>query len=293
MNITAREGNPEINPEENRTLPDQQEEPTLDQVILRFFRKDIGGLLITDDTGKVIYEDEKTSFIQLEKTNWKAACPAPRPGQTCETWDLLRSEPKKTYMVTTSTYSDRGGIKQIHFLVDISLYMDLYREMTDYSKAMQTEKDHDALTGLYNKGKFEELKRTLFARQETIAVYNMDLNFLKEANDTLGHTAGDQLIMKAADSLKHIAARNVLPFRVGGDEFITVAIQVDREKAEKIRQNWEEGLAELNRREDGLPCTIACGFVYGERGFDLDEVFARADRLMYENKLAIKGKAGR
>ena len=49
----------------------------MDDLILRFFRDDIGGILIVDAEGNVLYEDAKTAFVQREKTNWKTACPPP------------------------------------------------------------------------------------------------------------------------------------------------------------------------------------------------------------------------
>ena len=110
--------------------------------------------------------------------------------------------------------------------MDTSLYMDLVRDMGEYSKTLQAEKEHDALTGLYNKGKFLAMKKSLFRNQKTIAVFNMDVNNLKHMNDEHGHEAGDRLIIKAAESLKKIEARNIIPFRVGGDEFVVVAIHV-------------------------------------------------------------------
>lgn len=264
----------------------------LDQAILRFFRDDIGGILITDKDGNVLYEDGQTSFIRTEKTNWKAACPPPVPGQKKQTWDLVRSGSGKTYMVLTSSFTDEEGLRQIHHLVDTSLYMDLFRDVTAYSRALQAEKEHDWMTGLYNKGKFLEMKRSLFSRQETIAVFNMDLNNLKLTNDTLGHEAGDLLIKKAAKSLRLIEARNIIPFRVGGDEFLVIAIHVDRQGAEWIRTRWENALEKVNREDGGAPCVVACGFAFGEKGFDLDEVFALADRRMYEDKKAKKMDAG-
>ena len=260
-----------------------------DSIILRFFRDDISGILITGPSGEVLYEDEKTAFIRQGKTNWAAACPKPREGQRAEAWDLLmRSSNGITYMVITSTFSENGRLLQIHHLVDTSLYMDMYREITDYSKDLKVEKDHDGLTGLYNKGKFMELKKTLFHGQDAIAVFNMDVNNLKHMNDTYGHEAGDKLIRKAAESLRRIEKRNVIPFRVGGDEFIVVALHVTRSEAEQLRRDWEEGLRELNQREDGVDCVIACGFAYGEADYDLEALFAQADQLMYENKRAIK-----
>lgn len=268
------------------------QETCLNSVILSFFRDDIGGILITNEAGEVVYEDPLTAFIQREKTNWKAACPPPREGQRREIWDLLNSENKKTYMVITSSFTDEEGLKQIHHLVNTSMYMDLYRDISAYSKVLKTKKDYDDLTGLYNKGKLNEMKRTLFGKMETLAVFNMDVNNLKQMNDRHGHEAGDRLLRKAAESLKMIEARNIIPFRVGGDEFIVAAIHVDRAGAEKIRKDWEEGLAELNRKDDDIFCEIACGLAFGEKGFDMEEVFAEADRLMYKDKKAKKLKAG-
>lgn len=263
-----------------------------DELVLRFFRDDIGGILINDEAGTVLYEDEKAAAIRNGSTNWQAARPPAVPGQKGEIWDLLDAESGKTFMAVSSTYEDGGGLKQIHHVRDLSPYMGLYRDITDYSRMLKDEKDHDGMTWLYNKGKFLEWKRTMFLNLDTIAVFYMDVNGLKHMNDTLGHEAGDLLIKKAAESLKRIEKRNILPFRMGGDEFAVVALHVSREKAEEIRKDWEEGLAELNRAEDGVPCVMACGYAFAEKGYDLDKVLALADERMYEDKRAKKLKAG-
>ena len=262
-----------------------------DEAILHFFRDEIGGILMNDEAGDVFYTDARTSFVQTEKTNWKIACPKPAYGQQAEMWDLLRSETGETYLVITSTQEQENELIQIHHLVDTSLYMNLYKDLIEYSRILRTEKDHDGLTGLYNRSKFIEMTRLLFCKQETIAILNMDVNNLKQMNDTQGHEAGDRLLKKAAESLKKIEARNIIPFRTGGDEFIVIAIHVGRAEAEKILSDWEKGLAELNRRNDGIFCEIACGFVYGEKGFSMDETLALADQRMYEDKVARKQKA--
>ncbi len=262
----------------------------LNEMILRFFRNDIGRILILDEDGGILYQDPKAAAILQGKTNWKAACPPPAYGQRAEMWDLLDSGNGKTYVVYTSTFKEDGRMRQIHHLMDTSMYMDLVRDLGEYSKSLKTEKDRDGLTGLYNKGKFLEMKKVLFRNQKTIAVFNMDVNNLKQMNDVHGHEAGDKLLLKAAESLKKIEARNIIPFRVGGDEFIVVAIHVNREEAEQIRRRWEEGLAELNRQDDGICCEIACGFAFGGEDYDLDEIFASADQKMYEDKKAHKGE---
>ena len=260
----------------------------MDEIILRFFRDVIGGILITDENGKVLYADEKTSFIRQEKTNWRSACPPPAVDQGLTSWDLLRSEPGKTYLVLSSTFEKDGRPVQIHHLVDTSLYTELYRDISDYSKLLKMQKALDGLTGLFNKGRFLELRQSLFRQQETLAVFNMDVNNLKQMNDIYGHEAGDLLIKKAAASLTAIAAQNVLPFRIGGDEFLVVALYMTREEAEALRHKWEEALTALNREDDGIPCVIACGFAYGEKGYDLDRLLALADQRMYEDKKSKK-----
>ena len=265
---------------------------TTDRAILRFFREDLGGILITGEDGEVLYGDGKSGFVRAGRTNWNAACPPPRPGQKAETWDLLDSDSGKTYMVMTSSFEDGGGLKQIHCLTDTSLYMELCRDMGSLSSTLRKAKDHDGLTGLFNKGKFLEMKRSVFSRQERIAVFNLDVNDLKVLNDTAGHEAGDRLLRKAAESLRKIEARNVIPFRVGGDEFVVIAIHMTRREAEGILQAWRKGLEELNRENDGIPCVIACGFVYGEGDFDLEELLAEADRRMYEDKKKKKAARG-
>ena len=267
-------------------------EKELREIILRFFLEDVGGVLITDEAGNALYEDDRVRLIRRENTNWAAACPPPREGQRGERWDLLHKDGGRTYMVVSSTLREEGRTLQLHHLVDSSDYMELFRDMGDYSKGLQHEKEHDGLTGLYNKGKFMSLKRSLFRAQDSLAVFNMDVNNLKYMNDNFGHEAGDALINKAAESLRRIEARNVLTFRMGGDEFMAVAMRLSLEEALKLKETWEAGLAELNRLDDGVNCVIACGFAYGEKGYDLEALLAEADRKMYEDKKAKKAARG-
>ena len=261
--------------------------PDFNDLILRFFRDDIGGILITDEAGGILYSDTRSGFLRTEKSNWSVACPKPAEGQKAEAWDLTCSG-GRTFIVMTSTLRYDGRLIQLHQLVDNSLYMEMYRNIAEYSKQMKENGDQDTLTRLFNKGKFMALKRSFFRNQETIAIYNLDINNLKKMNDNCGHEAGDNLIRKAAASLKKIEARNVIPFRVGGDEFIVIALHVTRAEAEELLQKWRDGLAELNARDDGIDCQIACGFVFAGKGYNLEELLKVADQRMYDNKIALK-----
>lgn len=258
------------------------------ELFMRFILDDVGGIVLLDKNGDRLYIDDKAEGVLREATHWKSACPPPRVGQKGEVWDLLITESRKSYMVTTSTFVVDGEMMQMHLIMDNSTYTSLFHEITLYTQGIRDERDRDGMTGLYNRRKLTALKQTTFQGLEAIAVYSMDLNNLKRTNDTCGHEAGDRLIIKAADSLRRVSSDNVFAFRVGGDEFVLVAMNVSREQALALLQKWEEGLAELNRAEDGVMCVIARGMAYGAGEYDFDALFGEADQKMYEDKRARK-----
>ena len=264
----------------------------LTAIITDFFFFFFGGILIIDEDCCPLYEDSVTSQVDRRGSNWSAACPPLWEGQRSEEWDLIDSVNQKAYRVITSTVESEGKLLQIHYLTDVTLYTDIFKKINEYSRSLKEERDHDHLTGLFNKGKFMAMKRSRFRTLSSIAVFNLDVNNLKYMNDNFGHEAGDKLIKKAAESLHRVSARNVMCFRMGGDEFEMVGMGLTREEAEELRKTWEEGLAQLNQVDDGVPCVIACGMVFAEKEYDLDEVLQQADKLMYEDKKRKKALSG-
>ena len=152
------------------------------------------------------------------------------------------------------------------------------------TKTLMYNSEHDQLTGLYNKGKYLEMVAGDYKNMNSIGLFNFDVNNLKKINDTMGHEAGDKLIIKAADSIRKVTTTNVHGYRMGGDEFLMVACNVTEEEVEVIKARWEEELARLNTLDDGIDCVIAVGVVYGEAPYDFGALNAKADSLMYEDK---------
>ncbi len=95
---------------------------------------------------------------------------------------------------------------------------------------------HDAMTGLINRGKFlTELERLLADAEGTpgtLAVCYIDMDRLKEINDTLGHDVGDAVIMWSAERLRTLAGPDDLCARLGGDEFMIAHRLPDEDGAE-------------------------------------------------------------
>lgn len=167
------------------------------------------------------------------------------------------------------------------------LYKRTTQLVTERNQIIYTA-EHDQLTGLYNKGKYLSMCKEVFPNLDSIGIFNMDVNNLKKLNDTYGHEAGDKLLIKAADSISAVTNQKVYGFRMGGDEYLMIAMNVTKTQVDSIRASWEAELARLNTLNDGIECIVAVGVVYAEKPYDYAEIFKKADELMYEDKKAKK-----
>ena len=119
----------------------------------------------------------------------------------------------------------------------VSLAIGLSLMFIHYSEFSQLEADTrireqmkqirlDPLTGISNRHAYiEELQKLTAAEElpDNLVVYSIDINGLKKTNDTLGHSAGDELICGAADCITTIFDKYGKTYRTGGDEFIVIA----------------------------------------------------------------------
>jgi diguanylate cyclase (GGDEF)-like protein len=156
---------------------------------------------------------------------------------------------------------------------------------------------HDALTGLPNRGLFDDRLQQAFARARrsgtTVALLFCDLDHFKAINDTHGHLAGDELLVGVARRLESAVRPSDTVARLGGDEF-TVLLEHLREPADAVR------LAERVAAALEPPVTIAgaqvrasasIGVAFARRGHVApNELVRDADAAMYRAK---QGGGGR
>ena len=150
---------------------------------------------------------------------------------------------------------------------------------------------HDVLTGLLNRRLFNELleQATHLARRDAghYAMLYLDLDGFKEINDTLGHSAGDQLLVKLAERLKGSVRESDVVARVGGDEFIVLLQNIDsRSDVEHTTINI---LTRLSRpmKISGHPVRISASAgiaIIPDDGLDPDRLIRRADLALYQGK---------
>ncbi len=166
------------------------------------------------------------------------------------------------------------------------------RHEEEYAKRLanaQREANIDALTGVKNRHAYleaeEQLDRQIAEHRSTeFAIVILDVNDLKEVNDTQGHHAGDQLICTACKIICDIFKHSPV-FRIGGDEFVVVVQGNDYGCIKELIGKMADRNAVATRTGDVV---IACGMAKYESESCVAPVFERADQNMYVNKSNLK-----
>ena len=177
-----------------------------------------------------------------------------------------------------------------HIIVAVANIDSAKRMEMNYEEAMD-KANHDELTGVKNKRSYAHFEMKMDERIEKreireFAVVVLDINGLKQVNDTMGHSAGDMFIKDACEMISSIF-KNSHIYRIGGDEFAAVLEGPDFEDREQLIEELNR-VQEENKEQNKV--TVAFGisdYVFGE-DMRLQDVFERADNQMYENKKEYK-----
>lgn len=206
--------------------------------------------------------------------------------------------------VTVSNVKDDVG--HVIALVDISRDMGerdrAEEQLRAASRQLETQADqltrlafHDPLTGLGNRTLFRQRLDQLTAPAGRgvlqFPLLVLDLDDFKLVNDSLGHTAGDELLVAAADRLRDVVGADGTVVRLGGDEFAVLLYRGGEAEAVAV---GEQVLTEFYRQflvlGHELHVTASVGITLGHPGADPADLLRNADLAMYAAKLGGKGK---
>ncbi|MDF9408945.1 MAG: Cyclic di-GMP phosphodiesterase response regulator RpfG [Pelotomaculum sp. PtaB.Bin013] len=146
---------------------------------------------------------------------------------------------------------------------------------------------HDTLTGLHNRAYFEEEMRRIEAgRGNSVGIIVCDVDGLKFVNDTLGHEAGDALLLTAARIIKSSFRESDMVARIGGDEFAAIIPNSEENTVEEACNRIKRTIDSYNETNRELPLSISVGFAARrDLSVSINELFKEVDNKMYREKL--------
>jgi diguanylate cyclase (GGDEF)-like protein len=140
---------------------------------------------------------------------------------------------------------------------------------------------HDGLTGLYNRRGWDYLLRLEEKRCEQFGhpacLISIDLDGLKQVNDSQGHAKGDELIIQAAQILQTVMRDQDLVARLGGDEFAILCIECNQEAGIQIMKRLQSALTSAD-------ISASSGMAVCRPGQSLFHTYQVADQMMYDCK---------
>ena len=157
----------------------------------------------------------------------------------------------------------------------------------------------DQLTGLHNRRGFltlaEQQLKLADRTKKRLLLFFADLDGMKWINDTLGHKEGDNALTEVAEILKETFRVSDIIARVGGDEFVVLAIDIADLNADthmdRLQDQIEMHNGQKNRK---YRISLSVGYSCYDPGnpCSIDELMGQADKRMYEQKRSKKSCAG-
>ncbi|MBU2965893.1 sensor domain-containing diguanylate cyclase [Amphritea sp. 2_MG-2023] len=184
--------------------------------------------------------------------------------------------------ITTPTTTEFKVIEQFVNLARIAI------ERQKADQLIWQQANYDSLTNLPNRNLLHEHLMSAIANSQRdkkqLAIAMLDLDKFKHVNDTLGHGAGDFVLVECAKRIKGCIRKNDIAARLGGDEFIVVLVgTTTAEDIDKISHKLSKALAEPYYIYDQqVSCTASIGLaIYPNDGLSMDDLLKNADQAMY------------
>ena len=163
-------------------------------------------------------------------------------------------------------------------------YNNIYELNTANEAMLSYRAEHDALTGIINRGAFDRLRQFLKGKQSSIALMILDVDRFKQVNDKYGHEMGDKVLKKVAKLLEENFRATDYPARIGGDEFAVIITDATEEMKSVIQEKVEYiNNILLNPEKDMPKVSLSVGIAFSSNGFE-ESLYKKADTALYKTK---------
>ncbi len=193
--------------------------------------------------------------------------------------------------VVSLAYASRAVGQLAPFLLVAYLTTTLSADITEARERIENLAQTDSLTGLYNLRMFNEVWQREHGNCERdhgmYSLLMIDMDRLKDINDSFGHEAGNSALSLVAQCLQRSIRATDTAARFGGDEFAVLLPGASPEIADavvkRVRNNVYKTTLDLRSRM--IRCSVSIGVVnYPKDGRDMRELLSIADRKMYRDK---------
>src|SRR5262249_7085642 len=272
------------------------------------------GILFVSHDNRVVYSNPAFTRIWMiapgtrligctpQEALASSACVLARPEEQAR--HLLRPPLPDEILGTLEIQTADGRLitQQMHAVGDVYgrpvgwlwLFEDVTRQRQTADQLIYLA-ERDALTGLYNRHRFnEELARMVVDAQRNdsrVALLFFDLDDFKFINDTFGHRAGDAMLIRVAGEVAGPVRLNEIFARLGGDEFAILVPDISDEMLRVLAERITRSIALVRSVFEGqsLRLTSSLGIaVFPDHADNVEDLIARADTAMYQAKEAGK-----
>jgi len=170
---------------------------------------------------------------------------------------------------------------------DITSYLDTQERLERQKELLAHQANHDGLTGLPNRNFFDEKLMANSQKEDRFAIFFIDLDKFKIINDTVGHKAGDAVLVEASRRMRNTLSEDDMLARLGGDEFTMIIknlLTTDEllDRALDILNTLKEP---IDYEEHTLFISGSIGIsIYPDDSLDTSTLLRYADEAMYEAK---------
>ncbi|WP_202971808.1 EAL domain-containing protein [Cognaticolwellia aestuarii] len=225
---------------------------------------------------------------------WAAWTALAKKAQLAACWSEPIIDNQGNVLGTFAIYHNKiSAPKELDFKL-IEQFANLARiaiEREKANKIIWQQANFDSLTNLPNRNLLHEHLTTAVdnakRNQEQLAIIMLDLDNFKDVNDSLGHNAGDILLIDTAKRIKQCLRKNDIVARLGGDEFIIVLVGTSTDSdIDNIGQKLLNTLAQpYTIEQKSVYCTASIGIaLYPNDALSIDALLRNADQAMYGAK---------
>ncbi len=229
----------------------------------------------------------------IESTDKKESLYTNDEGHSAHKWIIETSEDAGILLILKE---GRDLSKEQMEIINESLVTlaESLKRALDYEEIFE-KASNDELTGLANRRVFHDRIQGMMDRacryNFPLTMLSLDLDRFKDINDTLGHLAGDEVLKSVASELQRVVRSTDLLVRMGGDEFIIVLDNTDKENARVLAERLCKAVDKLDIWADvKTKLGVSIGLSQLKNGEDLKTWMERVDDILYHAKAAGKSR---